>query len=251
MAFQLNKPRYRKYKFFGNNLWGRLFVSKKFRSKDVIFARISKKLTLKAISVNPVKLRQKRKSFRTLCLYSSLALKRYYHNMRETQFRRILRKSVKGVVKKLIRTPDRLLTMLELRLDGLLLKMGLFSHPAQIRHFVRYGHILVNGQKVNFPSVVLDVGSIISFANTKLAFLLLHNFIRSMIKLKVRAKRLKVDNYHFLYFPLIVANRVCYLHLCYRTLTIAILDKPTYSRNVYYPFVLDAKKVLAGYPYVR
>lgn len=89
------------------------------------------------ITVNPVKLRQKKLSLRSLCLYLSMQLKRYYHNIREGQFRNILRKAVKRSLEdcwSLRKNHDRLLSLLDLRLDGLLFKTGLFSHPQYLRH---------------------------------------------------------------------------------------------------------------------
>jgi ribosomal protein S4 len=251
MAFQLGIPRFRKYKFFGNNVWGNIYILKKFRAKDVVFSRINKRLTLKHILVNPVKLRQKRKSFRTLCLYMSLECKRYYHSMRETQFRRILRKSVKGIFDNLIRSPDRLVNLLELRLDGLLLKTGLFSHPAYVRHLVKYRHILVDGKVVDYTSSVLKIGSVISFGNNVVAVNLLLNLLRIMYKINLTATRLDIKDYGYLFYPFYVINRLCYLSFCLKTLTIRVIAAPTYVKNVYYPFGMDISKIYGGYPFIR
>ena len=60
MILRRQQPKNNRYKFYNANLWGKIFLTKPFREKDVLFARFSRRSTLKALDVNPVKLRQKR-----------------------------------------------------------------------------------------------------------------------------------------------------------------------------------------------
>ena len=55
-------------------------------------------------------------------------------------------------------TGDMLLRLLELRLDNVVFRMGFANSRNQARQFVRHGHYLVNGIKVNIPSFQVKVG---------------------------------------------------------------------------------------------
>lgn len=59
MSLRRGKPRYKHYKFYQANLWGKIFCSKKFREKDVFLAKLNRRMTLRALDVNPVKLASK------------------------------------------------------------------------------------------------------------------------------------------------------------------------------------------------
>jgi len=59
-------------------------------------------------------------------------------------------------------TGTNLLVLLERRLDNVVYRLGLANSRTQGRHFVRHGHFLVNGRKVNIPSYLISVGDIIS-----------------------------------------------------------------------------------------
>ena len=58
-------------------------------------------------------------------------------------------------------TGTNLLVMLERRLDNTVYRMGFVSSRTQGRHFVRHGHFLVNGRKVNIPSYLIKPGDVI------------------------------------------------------------------------------------------
>lgn len=59
-------------------------------------------------------------------------------------------------------TGENLLRMLELRLDNVVFRAGWGSSRAQARQFVRHRHILVNGKRVDIPSMMLKKGDVIS-----------------------------------------------------------------------------------------
>jgi len=84
-------------------------------------------------------------------------VKRIY-GVLENQFRSYFEKAVrqKGV------TGDNLLSQLERRLDNVLVRLGFAANHAQARQFVRHGHVLVNGKKVNIPSYQVAIGNEIS-----------------------------------------------------------------------------------------
>jgi small subunit ribosomal protein S4 len=73
---------------------------------------------------------------------------RRIYGLPETQFRNLFEKAARlpGI------TGDNLLNMLERRLDNVIYRMGFGTSRAQARQIVRYGHVQVNGRKVNIPS---------------------------------------------------------------------------------------------------
>lgn len=84
-------------------------------------------------------------------------VKRMYRLL-ENQFRRTFASAarVKGI------TGETLLVLLERRLDNVTYRLGFASSRAEARMFVRHGHILVNGRRVNIPSYLVRVGDVIS-----------------------------------------------------------------------------------------
>lgn len=83
--------------------------------------------------------------------------KRMY-GITEKQFRKYFSKasSSKGV------TGDRLLQLLELRLDNAVFRAGFALTRPQSRQFVTHAQFLVNGKRVNIPSFSLRTGDVIT-----------------------------------------------------------------------------------------
>ncbi|MCX5749397.1 MAG: 30S ribosomal protein S4 [Candidatus Saganbacteria bacterium] len=59
-------------------------------------------------------------------------------------------------------TGEKLMELLERRLDNVIWRMGLASSRAQARQMVRDGHILVNAKKVNIPSYCVKTGDAVN-----------------------------------------------------------------------------------------
>jgi len=80
-------------------------------------------------------------------------VKRFY-GISESQMRKYfaMADKMKGI------TGENLLRLLELRLDNVVYRMGFASSRAEARQLVTHGHFLVNGAKVDIPSVILNVG---------------------------------------------------------------------------------------------
>jgi len=74
--------------------------------------------------------------------------KRYY-GMREKQFRRVYKEASRSTDSV---TGERLLQLLELRLDNVLYRMGFASTRAQARQFIGHQHVLVNGERCDIAS---------------------------------------------------------------------------------------------------
>jgi small subunit ribosomal protein S4 len=80
-------------------------------------------------------------------------VKRIYGIM-ERQFRNYFRQAArsKGI------TGELLLQFLERRLDNIVYRLGFAGSRNQARQFVRHGHLLVNGRRVNIPSFQVKQG---------------------------------------------------------------------------------------------
>ncbi|SHE35735.1 SSU ribosomal protein S4P [Ferrithrix thermotolerans DSM 19514] len=59
-------------------------------------------------------------------------------------------------------TGENLLRMLELRLDNVVFRAGWASSRSQARQFVRHRHVLVNGKRVDIPSMRVKKGDLVS-----------------------------------------------------------------------------------------
>jgi small subunit ribosomal protein S4 len=59
-------------------------------------------------------------------------------------------------------TGENLLTLLERRLDNVVYRMGLASSRKEGRQLVRHGHFTLNGNKVDIPSLTVNVGDVIA-----------------------------------------------------------------------------------------
>lgn len=84
--------------------------------------------------------------------------KRYY-GVRERQFRKLYKEASRS--KKSV-TGERLLELLELRLDNALYRMGFASTRAQARQFVGHQHVNVNGERCDIASRRVKPGDEIS-----------------------------------------------------------------------------------------
>ena len=122
----------------------------------------------RSLNLDPVYLGYDKKSNRT----SSRANKKmseYGLQLREKQ----KAKFIYGVLEKPFRnyyeradrmsgmTGDNLMTMLELRLDNVIFRMGFARTRREARQIVGHKHVLVNGKCVNIPSYLIKAGDVI------------------------------------------------------------------------------------------
>lgn len=90
--------------------------------------------------------------------------KRIYGIM-ERQFHRYFEKAAKFRGS----TGERLLQLLELRLDNIVYRMGFAPTRAMARQMVGHAHVLVNGETVSIPSFQVGIGDKISLDPTAAA----------------------------------------------------------------------------------
>ena len=76
----------------------------------------------------------------------------------ERQFRRYFEMASS---QKKIPTGDKLLEILERRLDNVVFRMGFAPNRRTARQLVNHGHIAVNGKKVTIPSFLVKEGDVI------------------------------------------------------------------------------------------
>ena len=77
-----------------------------------------------------------------------------YSGLLENQFRGYFKEAdrLRGI------TGENLLVLLERRLDNVVYSLGFASSRAQARQFVRHGHVLVDGAKLDIPSYRVQPG---------------------------------------------------------------------------------------------
>lgn len=82
--------------------------------------------------------------------------KRFY-GMQEKPFRNLFDKaaSMQGV------TGENLLSLLEMRIDNVVYRLGLASSRKEARQLVVHGHFTVNGKKVNSPGYQVKPGDVV------------------------------------------------------------------------------------------
>ena len=83
---------------------------------------------------------------------------RRYYGVLEKQFRHYYEKASRqeGI------TGENLLTLLERRLDNVLVRLGFAASRRQARQLIRHGHWTINGRRVDIPSYQVRDGDIIA-----------------------------------------------------------------------------------------
>ena len=82
---------------------------------------------------------------------------RRFYGISESQMSKyfLMADKMKGI------TGENLFKILESRLDNVVYRMGLAASRAEARQLVTHGHFLLNGNKVNIPSLLTTVGDVI------------------------------------------------------------------------------------------
>lgn len=85
---------------------------------------------------------------------------RFSYGVMERQFRRYYGRAVRraGI------TGQNLLSLLEMRLDNVVYRLGFADSRSQARQVVRHGHIALNGHKASVPSASVKPGDVITWA---------------------------------------------------------------------------------------
>lgn len=109
-----------------------------------------RKRTMRKLSEYGVQLKEKQKV-------------KFIYGVLEKQFRNYYKvaDNMQGI------TGENLLTLLELRLDNVVFRLGLGRTRKEARQIVRHNLIRVNGKKVNIPSYQVKVGDVIEVKENK------------------------------------------------------------------------------------
>ena len=87
---------------------------------------------------------------------------KHYYGVLESQFHKYYEMAAnrKGV------TGDNLLSILETRLDNVVYRLGFAMSRPEARQLVRHGHFTINGHRVDIPSYLVKVGTLITGASS-------------------------------------------------------------------------------------
>jgi small subunit ribosomal protein S4 len=104
---------------------------------------------------------------------------RRMYGLLEKQFRNLFAKAdrLRGI------TGENFLNMLERRLDNVVFRAGFANSRSEARQFVRHGHFLVNGKRVNIPSLQIGKGDEIVIRDKS------HNLIQIKAALEASKRR--------------------------------------------------------------
>lgn len=87
---------------------------------------------------------------------------RYTYGLTEKQMSNYI-KDIGVISKKMNISPQvALITTIERRLDNVIFRLGIASSRFLARQLVSHGHILLNGEKVTIPSILINEGDIVS-----------------------------------------------------------------------------------------
>jgi small subunit ribosomal protein S4 len=100
---------------------------------------------------------------------------RRIYGIMERQFVRYFKSSAKaeGI------TGERLLQILELRLDNIVYRLGFAPSRQCAREFVTHGHFKVNGKKLNIPQYQVKAGDVISVRDGSKTVETIHSALKS------------------------------------------------------------------------
>lgn len=83
---------------------------------------------------------------------------RFIYGVLERQFKLIYGRAEKASGN----TGENLIRLLELRFDNIVYRLGLTSTRKESRQRINHGHLMINGRRVDIPSVTLRVGDVIT-----------------------------------------------------------------------------------------
>jgi small subunit ribosomal protein S4 len=90
---------------------------------------------------------------------------RWYYSVLERQFRRFFAEAARGKGS----TGERLLILMERRLDNVVYRLGFAPSRNAARQLVNHGHVHVNGRRANISSMKVEVGDVIQIRDKKVS----------------------------------------------------------------------------------
>jgi len=83
---------------------------------------------------------------------------RFHYGLRERQLRHVIRRAIRSKAA----SDQKLMSLLESRLDNVVFRAGLAPSNRAARQIVSHNHVLVNGRRANIPSMVLSAGDVVT-----------------------------------------------------------------------------------------
>lgn len=207
----------KKYKFFKSNIWGRLFVIKRFKGRRVIYAKINRRHTLRKIRVNAIKLRRKSHTVKGQGLLASFRVKSFYLSLSDHKLKKYIKKArslpaykiSENFSKKPVRMEDNLVGLLEFRIENILNRLGVFS-VHQIRQLLSHRKILLNNIVITRGSVAVSPGDVINFKGKNLKRFILKKLLAfKKIGKKTNKRYIGKKKYPMLQ-PFLLTNKLNY-----------------------------------------
>jgi len=90
---------------------------------------------------------------------------RWYYGVLERQFRRFFEEAARGKGS----TGERLLILMERRLDNVVYRLGFAPSRNAARQLVNHGHVNVNGRRTDIPSMKVRAGDVIEIRDKKVS----------------------------------------------------------------------------------
>lgn len=90
---------------------------------------------------------------------------RWYYSVLERQFRRFFAEAARGKGS----TGERLLILMERRLDNVVYRLGFAPSRNAARQLVNHGHVHVNGRRANISSMKVEAGDVIQIRDKKVS----------------------------------------------------------------------------------
>jgi len=100
---------------------------------------------------------------------------RWYYGVLEKQFRRFFEEAARGKGS----TGERLLVLMERRLDNVVYRLGFAPNRSAARQLVNHGHVLVNGRRTDIGSMKVSVGDVIQVRDAKRSRDLVRSYIEA------------------------------------------------------------------------
>lgn len=135
-------------------------------------------------SYSPGQHGQRRRKFSNygIQLREKQKVKRIY-GVLEKQFR----SNFKAADRKKGITGENLLQFLERRLDNVIYRLGWATSRKLARQLVRHNHFILNGKKVNIPSLRVKKGDSVTLRLKSIDIMPIHNFLKKMEAAKIPA----------------------------------------------------------------
>jgi Ribosomal protein S4 and related proteins len=201
----------------------RPYFSMSFNKYNLYNLKFLNKTTLFGKKVRKFK---KRMTIYKRQLMAKQRLRKYYGNLKESQFYSLYKKAsfYKGA------PSSNLFILLERRLDVILFRAGFVPSIYSSRQLISHGHILVNNKKVTIPSYMVQNNDVISVAPNSI------NIVKTLLSKKLNpSPKMKKFIKRYVVVP-------SYLEVNYNIFSIILVKTPS-TKKIPYPIKFSKKLI--------